>query len=240
MAINSNRLQLIKSLQSIRLLDLVFPNLCVCCGSHLSFSEHIICSICEFQLPKSNYWKQKQTPIEKSFLGRLDIAFGISYLLFNKNGLTQNLLHQLKYKGQKNIGIKMGRDFGEIIKNYERFQSIDLLIPVPLHYKKLSLRGYNQSLLISSGLSEQLGAKLSTTDLVRVGNQKSQTNLNRIERWENVKNSFQLVSHKAVSGKNIAIVDDVFTTGSTIEACIHQVLKGKPKSIGVLTLAHSH
>lgn len=175
--------------------------------------------------------------VEKIFWGRLAFEHATSFLYFKKGGKVQRLMHQFKYKGHKEIGIEAGKWFGHELKRSPYFQDLDLIIPVPLHPKKLRKRGYNQSDYLAKGLSIGLGVSMDADTLVRTSYSSTQTRKSRYERWENVSRIFQLKQPSRVYGKHILLVDDVITTGATLEACGQIVGKEKGTRLSLASLA---
>lgn len=149
----------------------------------------------------------------------------------------QKVVHELKYKNNPGIGLLMGSLFGNDIKDSDPIREIDLIIPIPLHPKRQKQRGYNQSEEIAKGIAEQIGIDLNTTTLVRTVNNPSQTRNNRIERWKNVEDIFSVIDVNILVNKHILLVDDVITTGSTIEACAKELLKCEGIKISIASLA---
>jgi ComF family protein len=216
--------------------DLVFPPLCSGCKNPLSSDEKWLCLSCETKLPVAPYILQNDNPINALVKGRLKLHFSSSFLLFTKNGITQKLIHELKYKGNTAVGEELGYMFGEAIKNHVEIP--DAIIPIPLHPKKEKLRGYNQSYFIAKGLAQSLHTKVDETLVKRVKENQSQTSLTRFERWENVKDIF-LCEHSS-NYKYIWMVDDTLTTGSTIESCANAILKTNDVKLGIATLAFAY
>jgi ComF family protein len=219
------------------LLSLFFPQLCAGCNSPLVKGEDILCLNCLGDLPKSNYKDGKENPLALNFLGRANISYAASYYFFDKGGKVQHILHQLKYKGRKEIGYKMGLMFGnELIQN-SQFGEIDAIVPVPLHPRKQRSRGYNQSIEICRGLSEAMNRPLITGNLIRKVYTSSQTMKGRYERWENVSGIFKVKDSRALSGKHLLLVDDIITTGATIEACCQPLLAIQDVKVSIAALA---
>ena len=216
-------------------LQLFYPKLCAACGRPIGDGETHICRHCISQLSHTWLHEEKDNLMEQRFYGRADIAFATAYLFFEKGNITQALLHRIKYDGFSNMGVDMGKAFGQELKN-GRWEDIDFLVPVPLHPKKLQKRGYNQSECIAKGIGETLGKKVITDVLIRTQNNTSQTKKNAEERRMAVADIFATQNLHKVEGKHIAIVDDVVTTGSTIEACIKAFDRANIK-ISVLALA---
>lgn len=175
-------------------------------------------------------------PLERLFWGRIDIAAVTSFLYFTKSGITQRMLHRLKYKGAQQVGHKLGHLLGEELKQAKRFEGIEAVVPVPLHPKKERLRGYNQSMTIANGLSEALSIPAYADVLLRNDFTESQTKKGRLERWENVSEAFTCAKPIELAGKKLLLVDDVLTTGATLEACA-RVLQQTNAQVFMATLA---
>ena len=204
--------------------NLVFPRSCAACGAPMVINEKFICTQCLLELPKTNFHKHKNNPVAKSLWGRVKIEDATAYYFFEKGSKFRNLIHNIKYKGQKELGFGLGRFYGQELRN-TKFSLIDEIIPVPLHSRKKRQRGFNQSEWIAKGLAESLRKPLSTKQLY--------------ERWENVKGIFKLKNPEALKGKHILLVDDVLTTGSTIEACAHPILEIEGTQISLAVLAYA-
>ncbi|MFT6814260.1 MAG: ComF family protein [Sphingobacteriales bacterium] len=220
-------------------LELLYPNLCGVCSNGLVNGEKSLCTSCSLELPITNFHLSKDNPVAQSFWGKVPIERATAFLYFAKGESTQKILHQLKYKGSKEIGIEMGKRMANQFKSSAFFEEVDLIIPVPLHKKKKRERGYNQSEQISKGLSEILEIPIETTSLVRNIYTKTQTKKSRFSRFENVKDVFSTTKLAAFDGKHILLVDDVVTTGSTIEACALAVKKNFNTKISVVSLAYA-
>lgn len=228
-------------MQMVRIIEdffnLFYPKLCAACGAHLLQQEELVCTQCLYNLPKTNYHRIEENPVEQVFWGRAEIAAATAYFFFEKDSRFAKIIHQLKYRGMKEIGIEMGRIFGAELKETSRFNEVDLIIPVPLHWKKQKKRGYNQSELIASGIAESMGKPIDTDILYRAVETETQTRKSRYRRWENVENIFRVRSADKITGKHILLVDDVITTGSTLESCATTLLKEKNTKVSVATLA---
>ena len=216
--------------------NLFFPDLCVVCNNHLVNQEKMICTKCLYQLPKTNFHKEIDNPVSKLFWGRTKVEYATGFFFFNKGSKYQSMMHKFKYHGNKEIGFILGRYFGSQIKD-SVFKEIDVIIPVPLHKSKLKKRGYNQSEWVGMGLSESLQKPLDTKSLIRNVATETQTRKSRFDRWKNVENIFKISDEKELEGKHVLIVDDVVTTGSTLEACANAVLKVKDTKVSIATLA---
>ncbi len=220
-------------------LSLFYPRLCAGCQTTLVLGEDVICLGCLADLPKTGFGKVSDNPVAQLFWGRAEIRLATSFCSFDKGGIMQQFLHRLKYKGSKEIGEKLGRLFGYDLSKCAPYREIELLIPVPLHPKKERQRGYNQSAVIAAGISAAMGKPLVTDNLIRNHYSDTQTNKGRFERWENVKELFSVRNPELLEGKHLLLVDDVVTTGSTLEACAQALLKVPGVKVSVATLAYA-
>jgi len=221
----------------VDLINLMFPDVCVACGTSLQKNEHQLCLSCLNDIPKTNYHLMEDNPVEKRFWGKVPVYRATSFFFFQKGSSFQKVLHILKYKGNKEIGELLGKYAAIDLLDSPGFTSIDLIIPVPLHPKKLKSRGYNQSEWIGKGISAILNKPLDTTTLLRVRENATQTKKTVYERYENTEGIFQLSNNSVLEGKHILLVDDVLTTGSTLEACIRALLETPDIKISIFTLA---
>ena len=223
------------------LLSLFSPPQCCACGTALVRGEQLMCAHCLMKMPLTNFHKVRDNMIEKSFWGRIHIERATSYFFFVKGSDFQHLLHALKYNGRKDIGVTMGRRFGNELVRQPDFSHFDRIIPVPLHRDKLKKRGYNQSEMIARGMSKAMSVPIDTKTLVRTTFTETQTRKSRIERWENVKSVFAANPAVNLNDQHILLVDDVLTTGATIEGCAQALLNKNPDvKISVATLAYAH
>lgn len=221
------------------LIDLVYPKSCVVCQNELSVSEKNCCHFCLEDLPYTYFEKYREpSDLDKLFWGRAKVHSTFSLLYFEKEKGSQALLHSIKYKHNKSLGVEMGRLIGEKLIGSTILQGVDALVPVPIHHRKKFTRGYNQSEILSQGLSEKTGIRIVNDFVAKSTHTGSQTKRGRFLRWDNVATQF-LVSGSLPSGINhIAIVDDVITTGATIEALIAVIQKNYPDiRISVVSLA---
>ncbi len=216
-------------------LGIFYPNMCQGCGEPLLKHENFICSKCMFSIPRTNYHNSRKNMISELFLGKVKIEYATSFCFFHKDGILQNLIHSLKYKGGKEVGETLGKYFGSEI-NTSDFSNIDLIIPVPLHPKRQKFRGYNQSEWIAKGLGEIMNKPVDVKSVIRSRNTKTQTEKNKDERWENVKNIFEVVSPKDIENKHVLVIDDVITTGATIESCASTILDVKNTKISIASI----
>ncbi|MFC2152563.1 ComF family protein [Bacteroidota bacterium] len=216
--------------------NLFFPDLCVVCNTHLVNQEEIICTKCIFNLPKTNYHKEIDNPVSQLFWGRTKVEYATAFFTFSKGSNYQYMMHKFKYHGNKEIGYVLGKSFGNQLRK-SVFNNIDLIIPVPLHKSKLKKRGYNQSEWIAMGLSETLQKPLDVKSFIRSLATETQTRKSRFERWKNVENIFTIKNENALKGKHILLVDDVVTTGSTLEACVNSILEIEGTKVSIAALA---
>lgn len=208
----------------VDLLMFFFPVNCLVCGKRLASRGEVLCLECEFKMPKTRFGDRMDNPVSKVFWGRVPVEIGTSLFRFEKGSPYQTLLHDLKYKGNRKAGLYLGRLLGNELK-YTTFSCCDMLIPVPLHKKRYRERGYNQSEIIARGTSEVMGIPVISNLLMRSRHHHSQTSMGRYERFENVSDNFGLdPRHPDITGKKILLIDDVVTTGATLEACSQVLL----------------
>lgn len=223
----------------VDLVNLFFPLQCQACGNVLFRQEEVICFKCLIRLPRTNFHLHEENPVSRMFWGRIPIHAAASFLFFNKGGKVQQLIHQLKYKGQTKVGLYLGKMYGESLLKSHLFADVELVIPVPLHPRKQHQRGFNQSEVIARGLSSSMHIPCVSDQLIRRLHTATQTRKSRYERWENVKSSFQLNRPEELAGKHLLLVDDVITTGATLEACA-QVFGHIPNiKLSVVSLAYA-
>jgi ComF family protein len=219
------------------IVSLIYPRICVCCGNSLWKHEKIVCNACGFRLPKTNNHLEPENPVSRVFHGRVPVESAAAFLLFNKGNKVQLLIHHLKYKGRKDVGIWLGEEYGKVLRHSPSFTGIDLIIPVPLHKKRLMQRGYNQSDQFAKGLSKWMQLPVENKLLVRNRATATQTRKGRFDRWKNVEDIFSLNGPERISGRHVLLVDDVITTGATLESCI-AVLRAVPGvRVSVATIA---
>lgn len=200
------------------LINLIYPQVCPACGNLLTNSEETVCLTCRYLLPKTHYENNLENPLAQSFWGQVNFQAVTAEYFFSKTGNVQHLLHQLKYQGNKEAGIFLGQQLGESIKNAKLFQDIDYLVPIPLHPKKEYMRGYNQSFVIAQGVEDRTNIPIAKDCLYRKVFTSTQTKKSREERWDNVKDIFDIKDYKILENKHILLIDDVLTTGATLLA----------------------
>jgi len=218
------------------ILHVVFPHVCDGCGSDLLNIESRLCIRCIASLPETNFEIHPNNPVEKDFWGRIPIANAAAHLYFTKESLVQHLMHQLKYKGNKELGLQLGRLMGNALKSANRFSDINALIPLPLFPSKEKKRGYNQATVLCDGIAEILKIPVLNNVITRPQHTETQTKKGRIERWRNIEGKFQMIDPLKIQNKHILLVDDVVTTGSTLEACANELLKADNVKLSIATL----
>ncbi|MEO6548719.1 MAG: phosphoribosyltransferase family protein [Ferruginibacter sp.] len=229
-------MQLFKTILSDTL-HLFYPQLCTGCGSDLLQPGNQLCLKCITNLPHTNFAQHPGNPIEKIFWGRIPLAAAHSEFYFSKDSLIQQLIHQLKYKGYKSIGRYLGELMGKNLLNSNRFGQIDYLIPLPLFADKERKRGFNQAAVICEGMSAIMNVPVLLNKVNRKYATETQTRKHRTERWENVADSFVVLEKEKLQGKNLLLVDDVITTGATLEACGQTIINAAKAKISIATLA---
>ena len=220
------------------LVSIVYPHLCAGCGNVLYYNEKVLCLKCYADLPRTGYHTHTDNEVARLFWGRVPVRNATSFIVFSKESRYRNLFYELKYKGQDRIGTEMGRLFGLELKETP-FAGVDIIHPVPLHPHKLRIRGYNQSELIARGIADTLNIPLASDLIIRTTETQSQTRKSRYERWENVRNTFQVRVPDALRNKHVLLVDDVITTGATVESCAEALLTVSGVTVSVASLAYA-
>ena len=218
------------------LINLFYPFHCVSCGAVLLPVENTLCIKCIYELPRTNFHLDPNNEVAQMFWGRVHIQYATAFLFFQKGGQVQTMLHKLKYKNQKEIGIGIGKLIGLELKNTQ-LSEIDLIVPVPLHKSKYRKRGYNQSELIAIGLAESMGKPVETKILYRAIANPTQTRKHRYERWTNVEGIFAIKNSERIVNKHILLVDDIITTGATIEASASALLNLENVKVSIFAIA---
>ncbi len=201
------------------LFSLFFPSVCMACGESLLKGEECICTYCRYHLPQTMYHLERENPLIKNFWGKVPVHSAAAYYYFYKGEKVQRLLHRLKYDGRKDIGKRVGQLYGHDLKKSDLFNTADLIIPVPLYRTREKKRGYNQSTVFAEGLADSMSIEFSEAVISRIKPSETQTRKNRFDRWENVNEIFLVNRSENLSGRHVLLVDDVITTGATLEAC---------------------
>jgi len=218
---------------------LFFPHTCAGCGTDNLALQSPLCIHCLDQLPLTNFHLHAGNPAEKHFWGRLPVQAVSAFCHFTTGSLIQHLLHQLKYKGHKEAGYFLGSLMGHALRASVRFNTIEALVPLPLYAARERKRGYNQSQVLCTGIADVLQLPVLQGVVARLSATETQTRKSRMERWKNMEGKFELINPAAITGKHILLVDDVITTGATLEACGHELLKAGNIQLSIAALAYT-
>ncbi|WP_340199634.1 ComF family protein [Ascidiimonas sp. W6] len=218
--------------------NLFFPEVCLACMEKLVANEKTICIACRHNLPLTHFHNYKGNPVEQILYGRFKLENATAFLYYREAGSVRNLIHNLKYKHQEQIGDMLGVWMGYELSKIENYKKIDAVIPVPLHHKRLKKRGYNQVAQFGKQLAVALDANYIDNVLYRTVNSRTQTLKNRLKRWEHIETIFAIKNQHILKNKHLLIVDDIITTGATIEACANslKVIQGIKLSIATMAI----
>jgi len=226
------------SLKEIKesLLHLAFPHVCSGCGGDLLDIESSLCLRCMEALPETGFHRHSHNPVEKIFWGRIQVSAATSQFYFTKESMMQRLMHQFKYKGNKDLGIQLGRIMGKALLCSGRFDSIEALVPLPLYPAREKRRGYNQAAVLCEGIESVTRIPVLKNVISRPQYTGTQTRMGRIDRWHNMEGKFRLDDEKCIRDKHILLVDDVITTGATLEACAGELSAAGNCTLSIATL----
>lgn len=216
---------------------LFYPPLCLACGEHLPSSCRLICLDCQLTLPQTEQHLHADNAFTERFWGRVPLRAGAALYYYGKTGRVQQLIFQLKYHDQPEIGYLLGQWYGEMLRESPHFRDLDAVVPVPLHPRKEQQRGYNQSERFAAGLSESLRLPMWPQLLRRRQHADSQTKKGRLDRLTNTMEAFVLHQADRAAGQHLLLVDDVLTTGATLEACALELLRAADASVSMATIA---
>jgi len=220
------------------LFSLFYPNICLSCSQALLKNESIICFRCEGELPHAEHLNNTENKLAQRFWGRVPVVGAAALLQFQKGGNVQHLMHQMKYKGRREVGEYIANLFGQQLKEPDCIISnVDLVVPVPLHWKKLKIRGYNQCDSFAGAVAEILGVPWSATAIERVQQNVAQARRKRYDRWGNVAGIFSIKNEQQLTGKHVLLVDDIVTTGATAEACMQSILMADNTKVSFLAMS---
>ena len=220
-------------------IHIIFPHNCANCDSDTLHQDSFLCSRCFALLPATGFFDVANNPVEKLFYGRVRVESAASGFYFNKHSIIQNLISQLKYHGNKESGIFLGNQIGKYLNESDRFNSVDVIVPVPLNILKEKKRGYNQSLIIAQGITQEFKRPILNDLILRSSNTESQTKKSRSARFQNMQNVFEINKNISMDFKHILLIDDVITTGATLESCclVLQSINGIKISIASIAIA---
>lgn len=219
--------------------SLIFPELCQACAKSLYRNEELVCADCLYHLPYTDFHLNADNAVAQQFWGRVNLEAAAALLYFSKGSRVQNLMHQLKYKNKPEVGVYLGKLAGKRLLENTMFASADVIVPVPLHQQKQLKRGYNQSLCFAEGLSEKLLIPVENNNLIRTTSTESQTKKSRTLRYENMKDVFSVQNPERLNGKHILLIDDIVTTGATLEACCNVLLDIADVKISIAAIAYT-
>lgn len=219
--------------------SLLFPKLCAACRETLVAGEDVLCTDCRFNLPYTNFHSQPDNIVARQFWGKIKVEAAYALFYFTKGGMVQNLMHELKYNGQQQVGNLVGNIAGGQLIQNDIFKTVDYIIPVPLHKKRMRKRGYNQSACFAEGLAAKLNTTVEIDNLLRVRATETQTHKSRFARFQNMQEVFMVRNPETLKDKHILLVDDVITTGSTLEACGAKLLEIEGLKLSIATIAYA-
>ncbi len=215
----------------------MFPRLCFGCNVRLYRGEQNLCTFCRNQVPLTEYSFNEENAVDRIFYGRTDVKKASAFLFYSEKGIVKNLIHKLKYQNQPQIGGFLGDWSGQILLENRELTDVDMVIPVPLHPVKLKKRGYNQVTLFGEALANHLEVPYVSDILIKTANTKTQTSKRRILRWQESDDLYKLSNAATLHGKHLLLVDDVITTGATIEACVTAIKKAPQVKVSVASMA---
>jgi ComF family protein len=218
------------------LLHLICPHLCAACGNDLLDKKQQLCLECLSSLPETSFHQHAENPVERIFWGRIPVSGATAQYYFTKESIMQQLVHQFKYRGHQQLGLYLGTLMGQQLANTPRFAGIDALIPLPLYPSRERKRGYNQAAVLCEGIAGVLQVPVLQKVMIRNHPTDTQTHKCRIERWQNMAGSFTLIDGAAIEGKHVLLVDDVITTGATLESCAAELLKAQHVQVSIAAL----
>ncbi len=222
------------------LLRLFFPHVCPSCGEAMSEGSSVVCTACRWEMPLTHYCRELDNPVAEKFWGHLPVANASSFIFFTEGSRFRRLIHAFKYRGGWRLALDLGRWYGAQLAEGGLYADVDVVVAIPLHWRRRLRRGYNQSEYLAEGIARSLGKPLDRRSVRRRVNNPSQTHTEAADRWENVSGVFSVRRAEALAGKHILLVDDVLTTGATIISCGEAILAAVPGArLSVATLAVS-
>jgi ComF family protein len=219
------------------LLDLLYPQLCAACGIRHPVRDSALCITCQLELPRTDFHLFRENPITRRLTGRFPLESATAMFYFVKDTPIQHLLHRIKYLGRKEAARALGREYGRLLQEQENYASVDLIIPVPLFPTREHQRGYNQSAWLARGIAEGMERPIRERALARIRKTETQTHKSRQERLLNTEGAFVIRESRRIRGRHVLLVDDVMTTGATLEACALPLLQLEGVTLSIATLA---
>lgn len=221
------------------LLHLLYPHHCRSCGTDILEDEELLCIKCTSEIAETKFLTYSDNPVEKTFFGRLPLEHAGAGFYFTKDGSIRKLIFELKYKRNRQAGIYLGKKLGRLLKASTLYNDVDVLVPLPLNPKKESIRGYNQAMVICEGINSVWNKPIENKVVERVLFTATQTQKDRINRWENMQDVFAVSDEIKLQGKHILLIDDIVTTGATLEACGAEILKIPGSKLSIATVAYT-
>lgn len=218
-------------------LSLFLPHPCLSCGTHLVRGEEVLCTACFLDMARTDFHLRRGNMLEQAFWGRCPVERAAAFSIYNRGSRIRRLVHLLKYSGRKDIGFRLGTMYGSVLAESRFTDGMDMIIPVPLDPARERHRGYNQSRHVADGLASRCRMPVRSDILYRRGGSGSQTRRGRYERWENVEGLFAVMKPGDITGRHVLLVDDVITTGSTMEACVNALQAVGDVKVSVVALA---
>ncbi len=231
---NTTLIEILKDFSS-----LFFPNYCLACNNTLVKGEEIVCTSCMTEMPQTDYHLYRENTLQTRLVLRIPVVYAVALFKFAKSSRVQHLLHNLKYKNHPEIGVMLGKVYATRLLDSGFSHEFDLILPVPLHESRKRKRGYNQSAKFAEGLSKKMSIPFSDTLLTRARNTQTQTRKTKLNRWQNVSDVFLIKANGTIKDKHILLVDDVITTGATIEACGQTLLENGCRKLSIACLAEA-
>ncbi len=224
------------------LLGLFYPKLCLACSENLRPGNDLVCATCQFYMPQTGLHEFVENDFTRKFTGRVPVVSGAAFFYYSDEGHTRQLVHQLKYRDKPELGIRLGRVYGEILGQSPHFQGVEVVVPVPLHPKKEWQRGYNQAAKFAEGLADSMGIELAERAMRRTEHRESQTKKGRGDRHLNARQLYEIAEPEPLLGRHVLLVDDVLTTGATLENCVQPIaeLQGTRVSLATIAMGRSH
>jgi len=224
---------------TLSLSHLLFPQVCPGCGSEFNEANQLVCLRCHHKLPVTQFHHLSGNPIEKIFWGRVPISAASCHYYFNKQSILQKIIHQFKYEGKKKVGEYFGKQMADALLQSDRFTALDALVPLPLHDKRQKERGYNQTFVLCESMAERMRLPVLSNVMKRISATTTQTRKSRIDRWKNMEGKFQLIDKDLLRNKHVLLVDDIITTGATLDACASELLLVENIRISIAALAYT-